>query len=103
LQPGEYVLPVDTVNRLGTSLIDKLVASTDSNSSPFKKSVNKPRITPLSRGNNQGMITLPPITQSASGGMMGGAAGSKVPSFSASSPSGGAERSMNASIYGIVG
>jgi hypothetical protein len=104
LQPGEYVLPVDTVNRLGVSLIDKLVASTDSNSTPFMKSVNKPRITPLSRGNRQGMITLPPITQSASGGGMGGgAAGSKVPSFSASSPSGGAERSMNASIYGIVG
>jgi hypothetical protein len=103
LQPGEYVLPVDTVNRLGTSLIDKLVAMTDSNSTPFMKSVNKPQITPLSRGNMQGMITLPPITQSASGGMGAGAAGSKVPSFSASSPSGGAERSMNASIYGIVG
>lgn len=103
LQPGEYVLPVDTVNRLGVSLIDKLVASTDSNSTPFMKSVNKPQITPLSRGNRQGMITLPPITQSASGGVSGGAAGSKVPSFSASSPSGGSERSMNASIYGIVG
>lgn len=103
LQPGEYVLPVDTVNRLGVSLIDKLVASTDSNSNPFRKSVNKPRITPLSRGNMQGMITLPPITSSSGGGVMSGAAGSKVPSFSASSPSGGAERSMNASIYGIVG
>ena len=103
LQPGEYVLPVDTVNRLGVSLIDKLVAGTDSNSTPFMKSVNKPQITPLSRGNRQGMITLPPITQSASGGMGGGAAGSKVPSFSASSPSGGSERSMNAGIYGIVG
>jgi len=104
LQPGEYVLPVDTVNRLGTSLIDKLVAGTDSNSNPFKKSVNKPNITPLSRSGRGGMITLPPITQSAGGSMgNGSSAGSRVPSFSALSPSGGGERSMNASIYGIVG
>jgi hypothetical protein len=103
LQPGEYVLPVDTVNRLGTSLIDKLVANTDSNSNPFKKSVNKPRITPLPRGQGN-MITLPPITQGSSGsGGSGSFAGSKVPSFSAVSSSGSAERSMNASIYGIVG
>jgi len=35
-QPGEYVLPVNTVNRLGTSLIDKLVAMTDSDSNAAK-------------------------------------------------------------------
>jgi hypothetical protein len=102
LQPGEYVLPVDTVNRLGTSLIDKLVAMTDSNSTPFKKSVNKPQITPLSRGNMQGMMTLPPIVQSASAAAGGGsAAGSKVSSFSVVPQSGVETRITNANLYGI--
>jgi hypothetical protein len=105
-QPGEFVIPVDTVNRLGTSFFEKLVAVTDSNSNAArfgKRNINQPQITPLSRGQS-GMMTLPPITQSASGGGAGSsAAGSKVPAFSASSPSGGAERSMNTSNYGILG
>jgi hypothetical protein len=105
-QPGEYILPVDTVNRLGVSVIDRLVAMTDSNSNAYlgKGTITRPKITPLRRGQSE-MMTLPPITQSASGGSVGGgsAAGSKVPAFSTSSPSGGAERSMNAGIYGIVG
>lgn len=103
-QPGEFVIPVDTVNRLGTSFFEKLVAMTDSNSNAArlgKGNINRPKITPLNRGQN-GMMILPPITQSASGGGGGGsAAGSKVSVFSASSPSGEAERSMNAYVYGI--
>lgn len=104
IQPGEYVLPVDTVNRLGVSLIDRIVAMTDSNSNAYlgRGTVRRPQITPLRRGQN-GMVTLPPITQSVSGGGGSSAAGSKVPVFSTASPSGGAERSMNAGIYGIVG
>lgn len=106
LQPGEYVLPVETVSTLGTSLIDRLVAMTDSNSNPAKlgkRSISRPQITPLRRGQSA-MMSLPPITQSASGGGAGSAvAGSKIPTFSAISPSGSAERSTNASIYGIVG
>jgi hypothetical protein len=106
LQPGEYVLPVDTVNRLGISLIDKLVAHTDSNSRAAKlgkRTINKPKITPL-RGRQSGMITLPPIEMSSGGGKSGTIpAGSRVPSFFATSPSGAEVRSMNASIYGIVG
>jgi len=107
-QPGEYVLPVDTVNRLGTSLIDKLVAMTDSNSNPYlgRGTVRRPQITPYNSfgSNGGGMMTLPPITQSASGGRarsagLGG--GSEVPEFSATAP--GNERAMNASIYGLVG
>jgi len=107
LQPGEYVLPVDTVSRLGTSLIDKLVAFTDSNSNPAKlgkKNINRPNITPLSNGGGSGVITLPPITQSTSGGSAGSrGAGSRVPPFPATSPTAIEVRSMNASIYGIVG
>jgi len=107
-QPGEYVLPVDTVNRLGTSLIDKLVAMTDSNSNPYlgRGTVRKPQITPYNASafNRGGMMTLPPITQSAGGGRarsagLGG--GSEVPEFSATAP--GNERAINASIYGLVG
>jgi len=108
LQPGEYVLPVDTVNRLGTSLIDKLVAMTDSNSNPYlgRGTVRRPQITPYNSfgSNGGGMMTLPPITQSAGGSKarsagLGG--GSEVPEFSATAP--GNERAINASIYGLVG
>jgi len=36
-QPGEYMLPVDTVNKLGgPAKLDQLVAKTDSNSTPAK-------------------------------------------------------------------
>jgi predicted chitinase len=105
LQPGEYVLPADTVSKLGTSLIDKLVAMTDGNSTAAKLGKRSGRYTPgpLSRAGRGGMMTLPPISQSAGGSMGAPASGTSIPSFSAVSPSGGAERSMNASIYGIVG
>ena len=107
LHPGEYVLPKGTVNTLGIPLIDQIVAMTDYDSTPAKlgkKPINRPSITPLPRAGMGGMMTLPPITQSAAGSSgSGSAAGSKVPSFSTVSPSGGGERSMNASIYGIVG
>jgi hypothetical protein len=109
LQPGEYVLPVDTVSRLGTSLIDKLVAMTDSNSNPAKvgmKSKSVPNITPLSRGGSGGIMTLPPIVQSASGsGNVGNSsgAGSRAPVFSTVSASGARQIAETASILGIVG
>lgn len=65
--------------------------------------INKPKITPLP-GRQSGMITLPPIEMVSGGGKSGTIpAGSKVPSFSAASPSGSEVRTMNASIYGIVG
>jgi hypothetical protein len=108
LQRGEYVLPVDTVSRLGgPSLIDRLVAMTDSNSTPFKQgALNRPQITPYSSSGSGsgGMITLPPITQSTGGSRarsagLGG--GSEVPEFSATAPNN--DRAMNASIYGLVG
>ena len=107
LQPGEYVLPAGTVSKLGVPLIDQIVAMTDYDSTPAKlgkKPINRSTITPLPRSGMGGMMTLPPITQSAGGSMgFGSAAGSRVPSFSTISPSSGGERSMNASIYGIVG
>ena len=91
----------------GPSLIDRLVAMTDSNSTPFKQgALNSPQITPYKTfgSGSGGMITLPPITQSAGGSRarsagLGG--GSEVPDFSATAPNN--ERAMNASIYGLVG
>ena len=105
LQPGEYVLPTDTVSKLGSSLIDRLVAMTDSNSSAAKIGGRKNRYVPgpLSKSGKGGMMTLPPITQSMGGGMGAPASGTSIPSFSAVSSHGAEDRSMNASIYGIVG
>jgi hypothetical protein len=107
-QPGEFVIPVDTVNRLGTSFFEKLVAMTDSNSNAYlgRGTTRRPQITPYSSSGSGsgGTITLPPITQSAGGSRarsagLGG--GSEVPEFSATAPNN--ERAMNASIYGLVG
>ena len=105
-QPGEYVLPVNTVNRLGTSLIDKLVAVTDSDSTAAKlgyRTKNIPQIKPLSRNGGSNSITLPPITQSTGSGGIKNVGGSKVPQFSTVASSGSDVRAMNASVYGIVG
>ena len=49
-QPGEYMLPVDTVNKLGgPAKLDQLVAKTDSNSTPAKlgmRSKETPQVGP---------------------------------------------------------
>lgn len=109
LQPGEYVLTRDFVDRVGVPALDKLVAYFDSNSNPAKlgvKSKNIPNITPLPRGGSGGVMTLPPIIQSASGsGNVGNSsgAGSRAPVFSAVSASGARQISETASILGIVG
>lgn len=102
LEPGEYVLPADTVNKLGVSLIDKLVALTDSNSNPTKLGMRNRRYmpTPLSRGGRGGVMTLAPITQSTASNAPIAAGGTQVPSFSATSPM--SDRGTIADIYGIV-
>lgn len=103
LEPGEYVLPKDTVNALGKSLIDRLVAFTDSNSKPAKMGMRQKRYMPSprpSRGGRGGMITLPPINQSIGGSMPMPASGTKAPSFSAIAPMN--DRKINADIYGIL-
>lgn len=107
-QPGEFVIPKDSVDRLGTSFFEKLVAMSDSNSNAYLKKgkIGGPQITPYKTfgSGSGGTITLPPITQSAGGSRarsagLGG--GSEVPDFSATAPNN--ERAMNASIYGLVG
>jgi len=105
-QPGEYVLPSKTVAAVGgPPALDKLVASTDSNSTPAKlapASAKKPVPGPPVSEGTASMITLPPEIQSTGGGQsgQGGQTQRKVPSFSAVSPYSG-ERENNAAIYGI--
>jgi predicted chitinase len=113
LQPGEsqYIIPKDSVLNGAIPLFDKVVAMTDPDSNPAKlgeRSKGIPNITPLPRGGAGmgGMITLPPITQSASGvGNVGNSsgAGSRAPVFSTVSASGMRQQQENASMYGIVG
>lgn len=103
-QPGEYVLPVDAVMRLGgVKTLDQLVATLDPNSTPAKMGARnlKPIPGPPMAGRS-GMMTLPPITSGASSGGGGSGKGERkqVPSFSATSPYSG-ERQNNADIYGI--
>ena len=44
MQPGEYILPVDTVTALGgPAALDKIVAQTDSNSTPAKLGMRSER------------------------------------------------------------
>jgi hypothetical protein len=104
-QPGEYILPVDTVTRLGgPNAIDRLVASTDSNSTAAKlgtlsrssMAVGQPVMS-----DDSIISTLPPIVQSMGGGAGGGGAGfaTKVPSVSVSSNS---SRRNAKTMYGLV-
>lgn len=106
-QPGEYMLPVDTVMRLGgKQSVDRLVAATDSNSAAAKLGTNKPNLTPptppVSKAGAGGMMTLPPIMggSTAIGGGAGGS-GSKREIMAFSAATAIEERKMNAEVYGI--
>ena len=102
-QPGEYVLPVDAVMKMGgVHKIDQLVASLDSNSNAAKMlGTRKPIPGPPSAAGRSGMMTLPPITGGSGSSGGGGSSGRKqIPNFSATSPYTG-ERKNNADIYGI--
>jgi hypothetical protein len=107
LQPGEYVIPEDTVKRLGKAFFDTLVASTDSNSTPAKMGVKKIKINvpePPIRKSKPNMMTLPPITQSSMGNArIPTGSGRQVPGFSVVPGAGISVRQNNADLYGIVG
>jgi len=105
-QPGEYILPVDFVNSVGVSAIDKLVAYFDSNSSAAKmgsKNVNVNIPGPRSSSSSR-VKTLPPIMQSSGGGPMGRGSdqGTNVPNFNIISPSSLGSRQERMSLYGIL-
>jgi hypothetical protein len=105
VQPGEYVLPKDTVNLLGKNLIDQLVAKTDLDSN-VSKSIAKPEVnrytpSPLKKSGTGGMMTLPPQVMSSGQQYSSSGGGSVAPVMTAESPNGSEVRSINASIYGI--
>ena len=83
-QPGEYMLPVDTVNKLGgPARLDQLVANTDSNSTPAKlgmRSKQIPQVGPPIP--NQPRINLIPTKTGGSKGY-GNSSGSALPNFDA--------------------
>ena len=84
LNPGEYVLPTDSVNKLGgPSFFDRLVAATDSNSNPAKlgfRSVDSPMIGPPAP--MQPFINLIP-TQTGGNKGYSDSSGSDLPNFDA--------------------
>jgi hypothetical protein len=111
LQPGEYVIPKDSVDRLGRGFFDGVVGSTDSNSSPAKlgKTLNTigNRIKPYEKPSEGkgGIVKLPPIKSggNASGGG-GQKAGQKEVMFDplCTNPSAVTERQRIQDTYGIV-
>ena len=83
-QPGEYMLPADTVNNLGgPGKLDQLVARTDSNSTPAKigmRSKEMPQVGPPMP--MQPLINLIPTPSSGSKGSSD-SSGSDLPNFDA--------------------
>ena len=106
LQPGEYVLPAGTVSKLGVSLIDKIVAMTDSDSNAAKlgrSKINRSIPGPPVKGSSGMMpITLPPITGGADPQMSNNASGTSVPQIDAIAPTSMEVRESLAAIYGIL-
>ena len=84
LNPGEYVIPTDSVNKLGgPSFFDRLVANTDSNSTPAKlgfRSVDSPVVGPPAP--MQPQINLIPIPTGGNKGYSD-SSGSDLPNFDA--------------------
>ena len=103
-EPGEYVLPKESVQKLGgPDKIDNVVAKTDPNSTPAKMGEKSVTLQPPSAPSRKPMITnLPPTVQkSGGGGDSGGGmemAGNNPPSIPMiSNPT----RERNKMIYGI--
>ena len=84
-QPGEYMLPSKTVTALGgPSIVDRIVAKTDSNSKAAKLGGSNVdiNISPPSSEGRIKVIPLPPREEPDTS-MVGGMDGSEVPNFSA--------------------
>lgn len=117
LQPGENVITKFASQLFGQDNIDRINAL-DFNSEARRRgvkpieigkgTVKRPQITPYKTfgSGSGGMITLPPITQSAGGSRarsagLGG--GSEVDYFSATALAGEEARAKSAGIYGLLG
>ena len=97
-QPGEYVLPVDTVNYLGgPAKLDQLVAQTDSNSTPAKLGMRSRKISQVGPPMPmQPQINLIPSPTGGSKGY-GDSSGSALPNFDA-----GTGDANKAKLLGVV-
>ena len=106
LQPGEYVVPKDSVDKVGKRVLDSMVRSTDSNSTIAKSGamVGK-KVKPYETGGKGGMMKLPPIKSGGSGGGDGDAgSGMKEVMFDplCMNPSAVTERERIQDTYGII-
>jgi len=103
-EPGEYVFPKESVQKLGgPDQLDKVVANTDPNSTPAKMGEKNVKLKPPEAPQKKPMITnLPPTVQSSGGGGdYGGGmemAGNNPPSIPMLS---NATKARNKMIYGI--
>ena len=69
-EPGEYVFPKESVQKLGgPDQLDKVVANTDPNSTPAKMGEKNVKLKPPEAPQKKPMITnLPPTVQNSGGG-----------------------------------
>ena len=111
VQPGEYVLPVDTVMKMGgPGRLDRIVANTDSNSNPARMGLRNKDIsegiTPYEMQGSGG-IDIETLPLSGLGGMGGSSGGLNSPNgaqdefFSPISSAGLSERQRFMDTIGI--
>ena len=98
VQPGEYILPVDTVTALGgPAALDKIVAQTDSNSTPAKLGLRSQRMIPDAPMRSGPVINVVPMQAPAGGKEAIDPSGSILPNFSA-----GTGSSLKARSLGVI-
>ena len=110
-QPGEFVIPKDTVLKYGKDYFENLVASTDSNSTPARMGESKKakagqNVKPYSsdKGGKPQMMKLPPVNEGGGSSGKGATVGSKEINFDARCPNSrsASERKRIQDVYGIV-
>jgi len=98
VQPGESILPVDTVTSLGgPAAVDRLIAQTDSNSTPAKLGMRSERMIPDAPMRSGPMINVVPMEVPSGGKEAIDPSGSTLPNFSAGSGS-----SLKARSLGVI-
>ena len=98
VQPGEYILPVDTVTALGgPAALDKIVAQTDSNSTPAKLGMRSQRMIPDAPMMSGPVINVVPMEAPSGSKEAIDPSGSILPNFSA-----GTGSALKARSLGVV-
>ena len=98
VQPGEYILPVDTVTALGgPAALDKIVAQTDSNSTPAKLGMRSERMIPSAPMRSGPVINVVPMEAPSGSKEAIDPSGSILPNFSA-----GTGSALKARSLGVV-